>query len=143
MSSQKSVVWPNREGLGKFLGDLELFLMTIIWSWPAPYPVTVKAVYEAAGDQRPLAYTSVLSTMTNLVKKGLLRVEKEQFAHRYWPTASRSEFENRMYGRLMGQLLKDLSSPLIRHLVGSLEAEDPELLDALYEEIQRRRHKND
>jgi len=143
MSSQKSVVWPNREGLGKFLGDLELFLMTIIWNWPEPYPVTVKEVCEAACDQRPLAYTSVLSTMTNLVKKGLLRVEKEQFAHRYWPTSSRTEFENRMYGRLMGQLLKDLSSPLIRHLVGSLEAEDPELLDALYEEIQRRRHKND
>ena len=143
MSSQKSVVWPNREGLGKFLGDLELFLMTIIWNWPMPYPVTVKDVCAAACDQRSLAYTSVLSTMTHLVKKGLLRVEKEQFAHRYWPTSSRSEFEHRMYGRLMGQLMKDLSSPLIRHLVGSLEAEDPALLDALYEEIQRRRHKND
>jgi len=100
-------------------------------------------VYEAAGKQRPLAYTSALSTMTNLVKKGLLQVEKEQFAHRYWPTSSRTEFERQMYGRLMGQLLKDFSSPLISHLVGSLEAEDPELLDALYEEIQRRRHKND
>ncbi|MGR9035452.1 MAG: BlaI/MecI/CopY family transcriptional regulator [Gammaproteobacteria bacterium] len=143
MSSQKSVIWPNREGLGKFLGDLELFLMTLIWDWPKPYPVTVKDVYEAAGELRPLAYTSVLSTMTNLVKKGLLQVEKEQFAHRYWPTSSRSQFENRMYGRLMGQLLKDLSSPLISHLVGSLEAEDPALLEALYEEIQRRRHKND
>jgi predicted transcriptional regulator len=143
MSSQKSVVWPNREGLGKFLGDLELFLITIIWSWPEPYPVTVKAVYETASEQRSLAYTSVLSTMTNLVKKGLLRVEKEQFAHRYWPTSTRAEFEQRMYGRLMGQLMRDLSSPLISHLVGSLEAEDPELLDALYEEIQRRRHKDD
>jgi predicted transcriptional regulator len=143
MSSQKSVVWPNREGLGKFLGDLELFLITIIWSWPEPYPVTVKAVCEAASEQRSLAYTSVLSTMTNLVKKGLLRVEKEQFAHRYWPTSTRAEFEQRMYGRLMGQLMRDLSSPLISHLVGSLEAEDPEMLDALYEEIQRRRHKDD
>jgi len=98
---------------------------------------------EAACDQRPLAYTSVLSTMTNLVKKDLLRVEKNQFAHRYQPTSTKAEFEQRMYGRLMGQLMKDFSSPLISHLVGSLEAEDPELLDALYEEIQRRRHKND
>ncbi|MGH8477335.1 MAG: BlaI/MecI/CopY family transcriptional regulator [Methylococcales bacterium] len=87
-------------------------------------------------------YTSVLSTMTNLVKKNLLRVEKKQFAHRYWPTSSRTEFKQRMYGALMGQLLKDLSSPLIRHLVGSIEAEDPELLDVLYEEIQRRRQKD-
>ena len=143
MSSQKSVVWPNREGLGKFLGDLELFLMTIIWSWPKPYPLTVKVVCEAASEQRSIAYTSVLSTMTNLVKKGLLRVEKNQFAHRYWPTSNRAEFEQRMYGRLMGQLMKDLSSPLIRHLVGSLETEDPALLDTLYEEIQRHRDNKD
>lgn len=139
MSSQKSVIWPNREGLGKFLGDLELFLMAIIWDWPGSYPVTVKEVCEVASQQRPLAYTSVLSTMTNLVKKDLLRVEKSQFAHRYQPTSTQAEFEQRMVGGLMGQLLKDCSSPLISHLVGSLEAEDPELLDALYAEIQRRR----
>ncbi|MBE0434659.1 MAG: BlaI/MecI/CopY family transcriptional regulator [Methylomicrobium sp.] len=143
MPTNKSVIWPNREGLGKFLGDLELFLMNLIWDWPGDYPVTVKAVCAAATEQRPLAYTSVLSTMTNLVKKGLLRVEKNQFAHRYWPSSTRSEFENRMYSRLMGQLLKDLSSPHISHLVGSLETEDPELLDALYAEIQRRREHKD
>ncbi len=143
MSSQKSVVWPNREGLGKFLGDLELFLMTLIWNWSGSYPVTVKEVCKVAAEQRPLAYTSVLSTMTNLVKKDLLRVEKNQFAHRYNPTSTQAEFEQRMYSRLMGQLLKDLSSPHISHLVGSLEAEDPELLDALYAEIQRRREHKD
>ena len=54
---------------------LELFLMEIIWEWPGEHPVTVKEVHEAALARRPLAYTSVLSTMTNLVKKGALRVE--------------------------------------------------------------------
>lgn len=95
----------------------------------------------APGSPGTFVYTSVLSTMTNLVKKGALRVEKDQFAHRYWPTSTQAEFEQRMYSCLMGQLLKDLSSPLIQHLVGTLEAEDPELLDALYQEIQRRRQK--
>lgn len=143
MTPQKSVIWPNRKGLGKFLGDLELFLMTLIWSWPEPYPVTIKAVCQAACKQRSLAYTSVLSTMTNLVKKDLLRVEKDQFAHRYWPTATQAEFEIKTVSNLMGQLLKDFSSPLIPHLVGSLETEDTALLDALYEEIQRRRQYKD
>jgi len=139
MSSQGSVIWPNREGLGKFLGDLELFLMDIIWDWPGEYPLTVKAVHEAASSNRSLAYTSVLSTMTNLVRKGALRVEKKHFAHRYWPTCSRAEFELQVFSRLMGRLMQDVSSPVLRHLVGTLEAEDPRLLDALYEEIQRRR----
>ncbi len=139
MFSDKSVIWPNRDRLGKFLGELELFIMRIIWDWSDQYPVTVGAVHAVAQKQRPLAYTTVLSTMTNLVKKDALRVEKKRFAHRYWPTCTQAEYEHRMYSCLMGQLLKDLSSPVMRHLVGSLEAEDPKLLDALYEEIQRRR----
>ncbi|PKM13042.1 MAG: hypothetical protein CVV13_02840 [Gammaproteobacteria bacterium HGW-Gammaproteobacteria-3] len=143
MPSIKSVIWPNREGLGKFLGDLELFLMDLIWNWPGAYPVTVKDICAVAAQQRTLAYTSVLSTMSNLVKKNLLRVEKTQFAHRYWPTSTRAEFEQRMYGGLMNQILKDLSSPQISHLVGSLEEQDSQLLDALYQEIQRRRRQYD
>lgn len=141
MSFQVPVIWPNREGLGKFLGDLELFLMDIIWDWPGEYPVTVKAVHDAASSKRSLAYTSVLSTMINLVRKGALRVEKQHFAHRYWPTCSRADFEHQAFSRLMGRLMQDASSPVLRHLVGTLETEDPHLLDALYEEIQRRRKK--
>lgn len=139
MAFKEWIIWPSRKGLGKFLGDLELLLMEIIWDWAYEYPVTVKAVHEAALTRRSLAYTTVLSTMTNLVKKGALRVEKAHFAHRYWPTCTRAEFEQRMYSRLMERLMKDLSSPVIQHLVGTLEAEDPQLLEALYEEIQRRR----
>jgi predicted transcriptional regulator len=143
MTTQKSVIWPNRDGLGKFLGDLELFLMTLIWSWPEPYPVTVKEVCHTACKKRPLAYTSVLSTMTNLVKKGLLRVEKDKFAHRYWPTTTRAEFENKTVSHLMKQLQKDFSSPLVRHLIDSLETEDSAFLDTLHEEIQRCRKRTD
>lgn len=134
-----NVIWPNREGLGKVLGDLELFLMDLIWAWPGEYPLTVKDVHEAASAERPLAYTSVLSTMGNLVKKGCLRVEKSSFAHRYWPACTRDAYETQVLGRVIGSFVKDFQQPAIQHLVGSLEAEDPALLDALYEELQRRR----
>jgi predicted transcriptional regulator len=134
-----SVIWPHREGLGKVLGDLELFVMQLIWEWPSAYPVTVKEVHQAALDQRKLAYTSVLSTMSNLVKKEALRVEKEHFAHRFWPTGNREDFEQRMLSRLMESLVKDFTAPALQHFVGSLETVDPQLLDALDAEIQRRR----
>lgn len=139
MPEHDSIIWPNRPGLGKVLGDLELFVMELVWQWPGEYPVTVKAVHEAAQAQRPLAYTSVLSTMSNLVKKGALRVEKHTFAHRFWPTATRDGFEQQVVSRLLGGLVKDFATPAVQHLVGSLAEEDPALLDALYEEIQRRR----
>ena len=121
------------------LGDLELFLMEFIWARPGEYPVTVKDVHEAVSTQRPLAYTSVLSTMGNLVKKGCLRVEKSTFAHRFWPVCSRKAYEELILGRVIGSFVKDFSQPAIQHLVGSLEAEDPKILDSLYEELQRRR----
>ena len=140
MPPQKdSVIWPNREGLGKVLGDLELYLMEFIWAWPGEFPLTVKDVHEAVSDQRPLAYTSVLSTMGNLVKKGCLRVEKRTFAHRYWPACTRREYEEQVLGRVIGSFVKDFKQPALQHLVGTLEAEDPALLDALLEELQRRR----
>jgi len=136
-----SVIWPHREGLGKVLGDLELFVMELVWDWPRAYPVTVKEVHQAALEQRQLAYTSVLSTMSNLVKKEALRVSKEQFAHRFWPTCTREEFEQRMLSGLMQSLVKDFTAPAIQHFVGSLETVDPQLLEALDAEIQRRRRK--
>lgn len=134
-----SVIWPHREGLGKVLGDLELFVMDLVWDWRGAYPLTVKDVHQAALEQRQLAYTSVLSTMANLVKKEALRVSKEHFAHRYWPTCTRAEFEQRMLSGLMQSLLREFTAPAIQHFVGSLETVDPALLDALDAEIQRRR----
>lgn len=135
-----AVIWPNRDGLGKVLGDLELLVMDVIWKWDGAYPVTVKDVHAAIQSRRPLAYTSVLSTMGNLVKKGALQVEKKHFAHRYWPTSSRPEFEQKAFGRLIGTLVTDVSTPVIQHFVASLE-NDPETLDALYELIQQKRRK--
>jgi hypothetical protein len=42
MPLKEWIIWPDRQGLRKFLGELELFLMEIIWEWPGEYPVTVK-----------------------------------------------------------------------------------------------------
>lgn len=137
-----AVIWPNRDGLGKVLGDLELLVMDVIWAWPGDYPVTVKDVHLAIQERRPLAYTSVLSTMGNLVKKGALRVEKKHFAHRFWPSSSRAEYEDLTFGRLIGTLVSDATAPVIQHFVASLE-KDPEALDALYELIQQRRREAD
>jgi len=43
-------------GWGNFSAIWRFFLMTIIWSWSESYPVTVKAVYEAAGEQGRIAW---------------------------------------------------------------------------------------
>ncbi|MCV7432660.1 BlaI/MecI/CopY family transcriptional regulator [Mycolicibacterium neoaurum] len=52
---------------------------------------TVREVFEDLAASRQIAYTTVLSTLDNLHRKGWVRRERVGRAHRYWPTMSREE----------------------------------------------------
>ena len=71
------------------LGDLEATVMERVWD--REDGVTVRQVFEELADERQIAYTTVLSTMDNLHRKGWVRREREGKAHRYWPTMTREE----------------------------------------------------
>ena len=71
------------------LGDLEATVMERVWD--REDGVTVRQVFEELADERQIAYTTVLSTMDNLHRKGWVRREREGKAYRYWPTMTREE----------------------------------------------------
>ena len=54
------------------LTESELRLMNVIWDHG---PATVKDVVDALADEYELAYTTVMTTLQTLVKKGFLRHE--------------------------------------------------------------------
>jgi predicted transcriptional regulator len=70
-------------------GDLEATVMERVWD--REDGVTVRQVFEELADTRQIAYTTVLSTMDNLHRKGWVRREREGKAYRYWPTMTREE----------------------------------------------------
>jgi predicted transcriptional regulator len=70
-------------------GDLEAIVMDRVWGHDDG--VTVREVYEQLADTRPIAYTTVLSTLDNLHRKGWVRREREGKAFRYWATVTREE----------------------------------------------------
>jgi predicted transcriptional regulator len=70
-------------------GDLEATVMERVWD--REDGVTVRQVFEELADARQIAYTTVLSTMDNLHRKGWVRREREGKAYRYWPTMTREE----------------------------------------------------
>ena len=82
---------PNADGLERWFGPLEAEIMTIVWRIGAP--TTIKKVWRTIVDTRPLAYTTVMTTMGRLVEKGLLTAEKRGIAYIYTPTCSQAEFE--------------------------------------------------
>jgi predicted transcriptional regulator len=80
-------------------GQLENAVMDVIWSQDRP--LLVREVRERLHYARPVAYTTVMTVMTILYGKGVLRREKHGRAWRYWPLEQRAEHD----ARLMAEIL--------------------------------------
>jgi predicted transcriptional regulator len=74
------------DGLDKVLGPLEAEVMRAAWA--AGRPVTVRDLLVRLNDSRsePLAYTTVMTVMSRLVEKGIMRRRREGRGYLYEPT---------------------------------------------------------
>jgi len=82
------------------LGTLEFEWMEILWSSGES---TVRDVVQKLS--RPLAYTTVMTTLDRLFKKGLLNRHKPDRAFVYSPQLSRQEWERHRAGSLVAGFL--------------------------------------
>ena len=71
-------------------GDLEAAIMDRLWA--RGESATVRDVLDDLAPTRTLAYTTVLTVVDNLFKKGWLRREPDGRAYRYTPTLTREEY---------------------------------------------------
>jgi predicted transcriptional regulator len=95
----------------KNMGDLESAVMNILWAQSGP--ATVREVLATMDREPPLAYTTVMTVMDNLHRKGFLVRKLDGRAYRYRPTKARTEYT----AELMNELLAgsgDRSSTLLR-----------------------------
>jgi predicted transcriptional regulator len=91
----------NQDGLRKFMGDLEVDIMELVWKKADP-TVTVRDIYEVLRQQRQIAYTTVMTTMVRLAEKGILRiVDKAGLANCYTPELSREDFIQTVVSRVL------------------------------------------
>src|SRR5260370_11764306 len=79
-----------RESKMRQFGELEAVIMDRLWEWGRP--ALVREVVDDLNRDRPLAYTTVMTVMENLHRKGGLRRERDGRAWRYEPTGSRSGY---------------------------------------------------
>src|ERR1700760_595561 len=64
--------------------------------WDHDGPVTVRELFDELRQERAIAYTTVMSTMDNLHRKGWLDRAQEGKAYHYTATASREEYSARL-----------------------------------------------
>lgn len=81
-------------------GELEMAIMEVMWSAGGPF--AVREVRERLHYNRPVAYTTVMTVMDILHRKGVLRRDKDGRAWRYWAAEAREEHD----ARLMAEALR-------------------------------------
>ncbi|GGL59176.1 BlaI/MecI/CopY family transcriptional regulator [Planomonospora parontospora] len=73
------------------LGALENAIMSLLWSC-YPRPASVRDVLEALRRDRDIAYTTVMTVMDTLHRKGLLERRAEGRAYIYQPVMSQESY---------------------------------------------------
>jgi predicted transcriptional regulator len=91
----------------------ELAIMKVVWPMKQ---ATVRDVYEALRETRPVAYTTVMTMMRILQEKGFLtRVEHER-AHVYSPARPRQQVIGAMLRDFVDRVFDGASESLLLHL---------------------------
>ncbi|PYQ02032.1 MAG: CopY family transcriptional regulator [Acidobacteria bacterium] len=119
------------------LGPLESRVVEIVWRRRAPV-----SVRDLQRDLSGLAYTTVMTTLDRLYKKGLLRRHKEGRAFLYSTRITPHELQQTLAQRLAGWLLgatRESARPLLSGLVDTLGEADGALLEELERMIRQRR----
>ena len=140
---EMSVFRTNRQGIRKVLGDLEAEVMELIWERSPEQGTMVRDVFEVIYEHRHLAYTTVMSTMSRLAKKNVLRVEKKDQAYIYYPALTQQEFISRFVGHILHDLLVNFSGELLEELKALPDASAAEQARQLLREIEQRRQKEE
>jgi len=119
------------------LGPLELSVMEVVWQTGS---CNVRDVVQQL--DRDLAYTTVMTTMDRLYKKGLLGRTKCDRAFLYSARIAKSDWERQRTDDLLAGFLAGTQPSremLISCLVDAVGEHDPELLDQLEAKIQSKR----
>jgi predicted transcriptional regulator len=126
----------SNEILENSLGTLEREVMQLAWG---RREICVRDACAHFGDS--VAYTTLMTTMDRLYKKGLLTRRKSGRAFVYSAAASRSEIEGAVASELVQSLLKRDSEPLpvLSSLVDAVSERDRALLAELERLIREKR----
>ena len=116
-------------------GDLEAVIMQLVWE--NGQPVTVRDLFDELRQERAIAYTTVMSTMDNLHRKGWLDRVKDGKAYRYTPTASREEYS----AGLMREALAagGDTEAVLSHFVAQMDGEESQVLREVVRRLGRGR----
>jgi predicted transcriptional regulator len=127
----------GRDPLRAALGHLERDVMEILWSRPAATVRDVQALLP-----RAVAYTTVMTTLDRLFKKGFAGRARQGRAFAYTAARPRHELEAAVAAGLLTGFLQQghgAARPLLSNLVDVVAERDDALLDELEALVRAKR----
>lgn len=109
------------------LTEAELRLMDVLWKKDA---ATVSDVVAALTGNEPLAYSTVLTTLRILERKGYVSHEKEGRAYVYQPVVGRDDARRSVVRYMMSRFFNNSPEALMLNILEN-ETVDGDVLDRL------------
>ena len=124
--------------LPRILTPLESLIMNVVWD---SGEVTVRQVQDALKSQRNLAYTSVLTMMQVLERKGFVASRRAGRANVYWPKVSRARFGLRSAAEIVNSFFSGSVPEMVSHFaeLDRLSKEDLRQLQDILDQASARK----
>ena len=107
--------------------------MEIVWSLGGWFTVNdVVAQLKYKRGEKPLAYTTVKTVLTNLADKRHLKKRSAGRANEFRAVLTQEEFHRAFIDNVVGPLLRSQRNPLLAHIADELASDDES-----YEEFTR------
>ncbi|HKE87509.1 MAG TPA: BlaI/MecI/CopY family transcriptional regulator [Vicinamibacterales bacterium] len=112
----------------------ELAIMKVVWRLDK---ATVRDVYEALRETRPIAYTTVMTMMKILEEKGYLKKSLVDRAHVYRPAQRRQQVVGAMLRDFLDRVFDGAPDALLLHLAKDNKLTDKQrrIVKQLIEEV--------
>ncbi len=118
------------------LGELEAEIMGVVWE---KGKATVQDVRDALGPRRALAYTTIMTVMSRLAEKGVLKRQKDGRAYYYTPVGSQEKVAGSLLQSLVRRLYAGATGKAVAQLLESEEGVDEAELERLEALIRSKR----
>ena len=130
---------PKPTGLASHFGALELRVLDAVWR--RGHEVSVRDIHP---DFPGSAYTTLMTTMDRLHRKGVLDRRKVGRAFAYRAVNSRQELESGLVTRALQSVLEgDAAQPILSFFVEEVSRQDDRLLDELERLVREKRRKQE
>ncbi|MEV7040747.1 BlaI/MecI/CopY family transcriptional regulator [Amycolatopsis sp. NPDC051061] len=106
------------------LGELEASVMDVLWK--ATEPMRVRQVLDELNQHRDLAYTTVMTVLDNLHRKGRVTRDLENRAYHYRPVTTRAEATAQSLREVLDSV--DDRESVLLHFISTVTEEESDVL---------------